>query len=270
MNLQEIITRGRDLFSGAPSRLDVFQEINGRRTAKDIASELGRSVNSVRNDLIKMVNYGLIQKKLNKNGQQVKRDGFLVFEKSPEVKNVAVSLFKSVGSRPTDGSHKQETTRRSGSARRGSSYKSLPIPSAPEIVDICHAGEDQLNEFKGPGADTKTITKEIAAMLHTRHGGRVFYGIADNGDIRGSDIGRQDFDQRLNGALRTNIDPPPKRVRFGTVKVMGNSIHVIIVPPWNKGEVHLFLGRAYIRRGTIATPATAAEVRQLHERKFID
>ncbi len=53
MELQELISRGRFIFSGAPKRLEVFKLINGKRSTKDLARETGRSHNSILNDIKK-------------------------------------------------------------------------------------------------------------------------------------------------------------------------------------------------------------------------
>ena len=41
MELQELISRGRFVFSGAPKRLEVFRLINGKRNTKEIAIKIG-------------------------------------------------------------------------------------------------------------------------------------------------------------------------------------------------------------------------------------
>lgn len=61
--------------------------------------------------------------------------------------------------------------------------RTLSIPSSMGILDICRHGESQLFEFKDPRVDIAKISKEIAAFLHTKNGGILFYGIEDDGSI---------------------------------------------------------------------------------------
>ena len=61
MELQELISRGRFIFSNAPKRLEVFKLINGKRSTKEIAIKLGRSLPSTLNDIRKLKDMGLVQ-----------------------------------------------------------------------------------------------------------------------------------------------------------------------------------------------------------------
>ena len=48
ITLQELISRGRFIFQGAPKRLEIFKLIDGKRSAKEIAEILGKSAVNVR------------------------------------------------------------------------------------------------------------------------------------------------------------------------------------------------------------------------------
>jgi predicted transcriptional regulator len=74
MDLQELISRGRFIFAGAPERLTVYKLVDGRKTAKDLAKLAKRHVNNVQRDLRQLANIGLIEEK-KKDGQVSKRDG---------------------------------------------------------------------------------------------------------------------------------------------------------------------------------------------------
>ena len=54
MELQELISRGRFLFSGAIKRFEIFKLINGKKSAKEIAIKVDRSFSSVLQDIEKM------------------------------------------------------------------------------------------------------------------------------------------------------------------------------------------------------------------------
>lgn len=62
-DLQELISRARFIFSGAPKRLDVFKLINGKNSTKDIAKKTGRSLSSLLQDVEKLRDLELIQEK---------------------------------------------------------------------------------------------------------------------------------------------------------------------------------------------------------------
>ncbi len=266
MDLQELITLGRHIFVGAPSRLDVYKKVDGKRTAKDISVELARSVNSVRNDLNTIANVGLISEKSDSDDRPIKRGRFSIYEKIPLAKTVSIRHFESTGKRPDTG---QPAKRPARPLRRGGGRRTLSVPSEQEILDICNEGEGPPYEFKGQGTDFRKITREIAAMLHTRQGGIVFYGIADDGTIEGSDISRQSFDQSLQNSLRTTIDPPPA-VCVRKVTVVGNDLLAVVVPPWNRRDIYVFDGRVLIRRGTNVFAVKSSEIKKLHGGEYID
>ena len=51
MDLQELISRGRFIFAGAPQRLTIYKLVDGRKTAKLIAKLTKRYVTNVHGDL---------------------------------------------------------------------------------------------------------------------------------------------------------------------------------------------------------------------------
>lgn len=267
MNLQELITRGRHIFSDAPSRLAVFNAVNGKLTAGDMASKLNRSANSVRNDLIKIKNASLIQETVKKDGNALIKNGFSVYEKIPLARTVSLKLFSDTAKRP-----KQVTpTVTKGNkrvSRNSNVQKSIPIPNEQMILDICNHGENQFSEFKGQEANVQKIVREVAAFANTEHGGIVFFGIDDDGTIEGTGITRQKFDQSLQNSIRSNISPA-LTVRLKEVHVMGSSILMIIVPPWNRKDVYHHGERVLIRKGTNVFAVKPDESRKLHDGTYI-
>ena len=83
MEIQELVSRGRILFSGAPARLEVFKLVNGKRSAKELSIKLGRSNIAILNDLLKMKDLELIFPKMDKNGEVIKKANSIVYEKAP-------------------------------------------------------------------------------------------------------------------------------------------------------------------------------------------
>ena len=95
---------------------------------------------------------------------------------------------------------------------KGRRPNALPVPNETDVLDMCKSGEDQTLEFKAAGTqDVRKITKEIAAMLHTREGGIILYGIEDDATIPGGfDVTRQKFDQPLQNSIKNSVAPAPR------------------------------------------------------------
>jgi hypothetical protein len=261
MDLQELISRGRFIFAGAGERLKVYQFVDGRKNAKDIAKLTRRHVNNVHADLRKLADVGLIEEK-RKNGEAVKKEGFTLYEKTPLARTVPITYF----SGPT----KLQKPRAVAAPARGRPKRpqSLPVPSENEILDICKQGEDQTVEFKAAGTDVRKITREIAAMLHTRLGGMIFYGVDDDGTIQGSDVKRQKFDQPLQNSVKNAI-APAVTFTLKAVSVMGAEVLVVLVPPWNRRDVYQFDEKVLIRKGTNVFAAKPEELKKLHRGEYV-
>lgn len=262
MDLQELISRGRFIFAGAPERLRLFTLVDGRRTAKELASRLkGRHINNIHRDLRSLCDIGVIQER-TKDGVILKKDGFTVYEKTPLARAVPVSYFS--GPRKVDKQKLPSLPRKD----KGKRPKPIGLPSETEILDMCKKGEDQTLEFKSSGADVRKITKEIAAMLNTRDGGLIFYGVDDDGTIQGSDVSRQKFDQPLQNSVKNSI-APAATVSLKAVKVLGSELLVVIVPPWNRKDVYQFDDRVLIRKSTNTFAAKPEELRKLHDGQYV-
>lgn len=256
--LQELITRGRFLMADAPSRLRVFQAVDGRSTAVDIATVTGRHVNNVRRDLTLLRDAGLIQPKvLADTAKPVSREGHPVYEQVPLARTISTKYFQPTAKRP------EQVELSSREPRRRTKSVELAPPTEIELLEIVRHGEDQLYEFKGPGAEVGKITREVAAMLNTSKGGMILYGVDDDGTIVGADASRQDFDQPLQNSVKNTIAPAAV-VRLHSVSAMGSEVLVVVVPPWNRTDVYQHADKILIRKGTNVFAARPEEVRRLH------
>ncbi len=267
MDLQELITRGRFIFSRAQERLRVFELVNGRRNTVEIAKTTHRHVNNVSRDLRLLADGGLIQSKETKDGNALKIDGFPVYEKVPLARTIPTTYFHGPSKLLSDPSprSRMQSNSKSNKTRRP---PSLPVPTENELLDICRRGEDQICEFKGQGAAANKIAREIAAMLNTRHGGRVLYGVDDSGTIQGSDISRQKLDQAVQNSVKSNIFPAAV-VKLHTVAALGHEVIAIVIPPWNRKDVYHFEDRVLIRKGTNVFAARPEESRKLHRGIYV-
>lgn len=267
-DLQELILRGRFVMTDAPERLKIFEHVNGKRNTDDIAKLTKRHVNNVHRDLTMLADVGLIQVAMNK-GNVVKKNNFRVYEKVPLARTIPLHYFSNLGRLPALNLAESLSNKSFGKqSSKPRKPKPLSAPSEQEILDIAKNGESQIYEFKGQGTEARKITREIAAMLNTRQGGVIFYGIDDDGNIEGSGISQQKFDQPLQNSIRSSISPAAT-IKLHTVQVIGSSILVIVVPPWNKKNIYQFDEKVLIRKGTNVFAAKPEELRQLHSGKFV-
>jgi hypothetical protein len=262
-DLQELISRARFIFSSAPKRFDVFNLINGKHSTKDLANKTGRSLSSVLQDIEKLKDLELVHEKQDRKGP-LKKEGASVFEKTSLIKHVPDSYFKDVADT------RRLIKKKVSKAIRPQQLTSIHIPSENEILDICTYGESQLYEFKSPDAKMEDISEEIAAFLHTKKGGIILYGIDDSGTILGSNIKRQDFDQRIHNSIRNTINPSPN-VDIIEKDVMGAKIILVIIPPWDRKSLYQYTkkGRYLIRKGTNKFALQPDELKKLSQGIYV-
>ncbi len=263
MDLQELISRGRFIFAGAPERLRVYQMVDGRRTAKDLARATKRHINNVHRDLRRLADIGLIEER-QREGESLEKDGFTLYQKAPLARTVPISYFTG----PVILSNRKEVATGTSPKGKGKRPQPLAVPTETAILDMCKSGEDQTLEFKAAGTDVRKITKEIAAMLHTRLGGIILYGVDDDGTIHGSDVTRQKLDQPLQNSIKNSVAPAAV-VALKSVSVLGTEVLMVIVPPWNRKDVYQFDERVFLRKGTSVFAAKPEELRKLHRGEYV-
>jgi hypothetical protein len=266
MELQELISLGRFIFSGAAKRLEVFRLIDGKKNTKEIAIKMGRNFEATSNDLKKLKDMGLIEQKKDNDGKIVEKDSCAVYEKVPLLRHVPLSYFHDTSRGKIKVVKKERIYKEAGKSR----LSSLAVPSENEILDICKHGEDQIYEFKAPGIETSKVSKEVAAFLNTKVGGLIFYGVDDDGSIIGSDTRRQDFDQSLQNSIRNTISPQPN-VEIKERDVLGHKVLVVVIPPWDRKNIYQYKmdGRVYIRKGTNIFVATPEELKKLGKGEYV-
>jgi DNA-binding transcriptional ArsR family regulator len=266
VELQELIIRGRMILNGADKRLQVFELVNGKISGKEIARKTGRLLPSVDKDLEKLRDMELIKEMKDDTGRVIKKEGSIIYEKNPVIKHVPISYFSDVAD-----TKKLVVEAKRGKAKQ-SRVTSIHVPSETEILDLCKSGEDQLYEFKAPGVDTEKITREVSGMLNTRGGGILFYGISDDGAIVGSDLRRQDFDQRIQNSVHNTISPQPT-IKVHERNVMGSKVLLVVIPPWDRTKRTVFQntkdGKYYVRKGTNIFVLRPDEMHKLHQGIFV-
>lgn len=260
MEIQELVARGRILFSGAPARLEVFKLVNGKRSARELSIKLGRSANAILNDLLKMKDLELIFPKMDKDGEVIKRANSIVYEKAPLIRHIPISYFSDY----TKIAKQSVKAKALGVKAKFRKLPSLQMPSEAEILDICRHGEDQIYEFKAAGTDIQKLTKEGAAFANTKLGGIIFYGVEDDGTIAGTDKRKQELDQPLQNSIRNAVSPSLV-VDMAEKDVLGHKVILIRIPAWNRKDVYQYEGRVYMRLGTNAFIAKPEQTKKLHK-----
>jgi len=260
-----LIARGRLVFQGAHKRFDVFELVNGKISARDIARKTGRPFTSVLRDLQKMKDMGLVNIRTDAENSIVKSSGSMVYEKDPLLRHIPKTYFKDPVRAKKRFGKKIKSLKKQ--ARR-SALAPLTVPSVTEILNICKTGEDQPYEFKSAGVDTDKLTREIGAFANIKTGGIIFYGIDDDGTISGSDKHRQKMDQSIQNSVRNTISPPIN-IRIREKDLLGHKILLIIIPPWNRKDVYHYKGRVLIRKGTNVFTGKPDESRKLHRGIFV-
>jgi len=257
MELQELVARARILFQGAPKRVLVFELVNGKRPAKDIARQSGRSLSTTLADLQKMKDMELLRYRRDSDGKPLRKSDSIVYEKDPLLKHLSKNYFEEPTRLP-------KSRKKKPNLRGALSVRSIKTPTEQEILDICSGGEDQIYEFKCAATDIRTISKEVCAFANTKMGGIIFYGIQNDGSIENADMKRQVFDQRLQNSIRNTVSPALS-AKIIEKDVLGHKIFLVIVSPWNRKDVYQYEGRVYLRHGTNVFAAKPEEVRQLYD-----
>ena len=261
MELQELVSRARILFKGASKRVQVFELVNGKKSAKEIAIKSGRSLSATLADLQKMKDMELIVYRKDSLGKTIKKSGSVVYEKHPLLKHLSKVYFEEPTRLPTN--------KKTKSSQKTHAYaSSIKIPSEQGLLDICKSGEDQLYEFKKAGTDTRTLSKVICAFANTKMGGIIFYGVDDDGYIGNADMKKQVFDQKLQNSVRNTISPSIS-VNIIERDICGHKIFLITIPAWNEEDVYQYEGRVYLRHGTNSFEAKSEETKKLYRRKLI-
>ena len=119
--------------------------------------------------------------------------------------------------------------------------------------------ESETVEFKKSTAELKEAAISIVAMLNKHGQGEVFFGISDDGQVVGQDIGRMTI-KEVTQTVVDNIEPkiyPRVEIR----KIEGKDC--IVVEAHGIGSPYFAYGRAYIRVGESNKALTPHEIEKL-------
>ena len=244
----------------------MFELVNGRRSTREIAKKTRRQFTNTLRDLATMKAFELILPKKTENGEVILKDDSVLYEKNPLIAFLPASYYKEYA----DSQRKlfMQNAKKARANNRRTKAAEIPMPTETEVLDMCRSGEDQTYEFKSQGTDVQKLAKEICAFANTKLGGFIFYGVADDGTIHGTDISRQKLDQPLQNSIKNSI-APSLVIKLVSLKVMGYEILLIGVPPWNRKDVYQINGGIYVRKGTNVFSAKPEEVRKFHNGEYV-
>ena len=152
----------------------------------------------------------------------------------------------------------------------GIEYRPLLGPDEALIAEALRRGEGQEIEFKQAKPDNTKLAKEIAAFA-TSNAGRIFLGIADDGQVVGlencqGNRERDTFRNSIDCICSDKVRPP---ITVGTEFVEWNGMTVCIVSvPKGLASIYYVHYLPYIRRGSQARPADPAEVEAIYAHRY--
>lgn len=120
--------------------------------------------------------------------------------------------------------------------------------------------EDEHREFKKSLAELERGVNALAAMLNKDCKGEVLFGVRDNGDVIGQEIGKETL-KTISQAIANSIDPPV--VPCIEVEHTSDDRTYISVKVSGKERPYLCRGVVYIRSGEEILKAPASEVRKM-------
>jgi ATP-dependent DNA helicase RecG len=145
------------------------------------------------------------------------------------------------------------------------------MPNESNLEMLVAKGESQTLEFKRSLSIQREGLEGLCAMVNsdTAHG-RIFFGIAPNGDICGIEHGNLDKAQRsISQTIRDKFDPP-LIVEINIEEMTGRQVLVVSADRARNIPYHEYDGRAWIREGTTNRKLTFAEKDQLRRMRNRD
>lgn len=114
-----------------------------------------------------------------------------------------------------------------------------------ELRRLCRTGESETLEFKRTTGELKKAMRTLCAFLNTR-GGRVLFGVTDDGDVRGQHVGRGTMES-ITDALR--LFWPRAAVRIERLSMPDGKQVIILSVERGEEAPYTFDGDAYRRVG---------------------
>jgi len=137
-------------------------------------------------------------------------------------------------------------------------YSSTTIDTIDSMTNLGRENEER--EFKESTTEVEKGIISLTAMLNKQCFGEVFFGVKDNGDVIGQDIGKNTF-KSITQVISNHVEPA--LVAEITELTSDDGKKYISVKATNKGRPFLFKGIAYIRTGEEDRKAPLSELKKM-------
>ena len=119
--------------------------------------------------------------------------------------------------------------------------------------------ETEVLEFKESTAEFDKAIRAIVAMLNKSGHGTIYFGVKDNGDVIGQEIGSDtlsNLTDRIKSSIKPSVYPTLDKLEFGDKKI-------IIVSFSGNNKPYAYKGRFYIRMEQQNIPIDPIVIREL-------
>jgi ATP-dependent DNA helicase RecG len=132
------------------------------------------------------------------------------------------------------------------------------------LRELIALGESETLEFKSSTAETTTAIRTACAMLN-KSGGTILFGVRDNGEIVGHQVGEETIERLANDFAR-QLNPPgyPK---IAVVQLDSGRFVICVGLDSNQTNAFTCEGRFYGRFGNTTRVLSATEIAQLLQRR---
>lgn len=130
-----------------------------------------------------------------------------------------------------------------------------------ELSEVVKKGESTILELKRSTGQRSDAAKTVSAMMNGV-GGFVIFGVTDNGDIVGQELGTSTVDDVMRELRRIE---PPAIPDLETIRLDNDRVVLVLRVP-SGGGPFFYDGRAYMRSGT----NTVVMPRDLLQRQFLE
>lgn len=119
--------------------------------------------------------------------------------------------------------------------------------------------ENEVLEFKESTAEFDKAIRAIVAMLNKSGHGTIYFGVKDNGDVIGHEIGKNtlsNLTDRIKNSIKPSVYPTLDKLEFGDKKI-------IAVTFFGNNKPYAYKGRFYIRMEQQNIPIDPLVIREL-------
>ena len=119
--------------------------------------------------------------------------------------------------------------------------------------------ENEVLEFKESTAEFDKAIRAIVAMLNKSGHGTIYFGVKDNGDVIGHEIGKNtlsNLTDRIKNSIKPSVYPTLDKLEFGDKEI-------IAVTFSGNNKPYAYKGRFYIRMEQQNIPIDPLVIREL-------